>query len=97
MLNAKRLWRTIPQPNPESHYAVGLADRRSYRIYARPCEKKVGSRSTIAFKPLPADDPLQRQPDIGLAMRQLGWSPVVPFDEGLKATIDYFDQLSRGG
>ena len=55
-----------------------------------------GSRSTIAFKPLPADDPLQRQPDIGLAKRQLGWSPTVPFDEGLRATIEYFDQLARG-
>ena len=65
----------------------------------QPAQKIIeftGSRSTIAFKPLPADDPLQHQPDIGLAKRQLGWSPTVPSDEGLRATIEYFDQLARG-
>ena len=49
-----------------------------------------GSSSKIVFKPLPADDPKQRQPDITLAGAKLGWQPVVPVEEGLKKTIDYF-------
>ena len=52
-----------------------------------------GSSSKIVFKPLPADDPKQRQPDIALAGEKLGWQPVVPVEEGLKNTIDYFAAL----
>ncbi|MDX1422789.1 MAG: UDP-glucuronic acid decarboxylase family protein [Kiloniellales bacterium] len=51
---------------------------------------KTGSRSEIAFKPLPADDPKQRQPDISLAKNELGWQPSVPPDSGLDRTIEYF-------
>ncbi len=51
---------------------------------------KTGSRSKIAFKPLPADDPKQRQPDISLAKNELGWQPSVPPDSGLDRTIGYF-------
>jgi len=49
-----------------------------------------GSKSRIIFKPLPSDDPLQRQPDISLAREKLGWEPTVPLEEGLKRTIAYF-------
>jgi UDP-glucuronate decarboxylase len=49
-----------------------------------------GSRSTITLKPLPSDDPCQRQPDISIANRVLHWSPKVGLDAGLKRTIDYF-------
>src|SRR5512132_1797102 len=49
-----------------------------------------GSRSRITFKPLPQDDPRQRQPDIGLAKSALGWAPSVPLEEGLRETIAYF-------
>jgi len=51
------------------------------------------SRSKIIFKPLPADDPRQRQPDISLAEGKLGWSPKVPLETGLAKTIDYFESL----
>jgi len=51
-----------------------------------------GSRSEIIFKPLPADDPRQRQPDISQAKKVLGWEPRVPLEEGLKQTIQYFRQ-----
>jgi UDP-glucuronate decarboxylase len=55
-----------------------------------------GSRSKIVFKPLPADDPQQRQPDISLAGSRLGWSPAVDVETGLKQTIDYFAALLKG-
>ena len=53
---------------------------------------KTGSRSEIASKPLPADDPKQRQPEISLAKSELGWQPTVPLDAGLDKTIAYFEK-----
>ena len=44
----------------------------------------------LVYRPLPQDDPLQRKPDIGLAMKRLAWSPKVPLVDGLAETIDYF-------
>ena len=52
-----------------------------------------GSRSKIEKKPLPADDPTQRQPDIALARKHLGWEPKVQLDAGLKKTIGYFESM----
>ena len=52
-----------------------------------------GSRSTITHEPRPPDDPRQRQPDISLAGRSLGWQPVTPLRAGLEKTIAYFDDL----
>jgi UDP-glucuronate decarboxylase len=49
-----------------------------------------GSRSKITYRPLPQDDPRQRQPDITLARSRLEWSPGVPLEEGLRETIAYF-------
>jgi len=49
-----------------------------------------GSKSRIEFKPLPADDPRQRQPDIGLARSKLGWEPRVGLDAGLRLTVAFF-------
>lgn len=57
-----------------------------------------GARSKLVFQPLPADDPMQRQPDITRAKERLGgWAPQVQLDEGLKKTIAYFDQLLASG
>jgi UDP-glucuronate decarboxylase len=53
-----------------------------------------GSRSRIVFKPLPADDPTQRRPDIGLAQEKLGWQPTIELEEGLRRTIDYFKEFA---
>ncbi len=52
-----------------------------------------GSKSKIIFMPLPADDPTQRQPDITLAKKELGWEPKIMLDEGLVKTIDYFKSV----
>jgi UDP-glucuronate decarboxylase len=54
-----------------------------------------GSKSRIAHKALPQDDPRQRQPDIAKAQKLLGWKPATPLKEGLKKTIAYFEALLR--
>ena len=51
------------------------------------------SKSKIAFKPLPCDDPIQRQPDISLAKKILKWQPKTNLDEGLMKTIQYFREI----
>ncbi|PIV33796.1 MAG: NAD-dependent dehydratase [Lysobacterales bacterium CG02_land_8_20_14_3_00_62_12] len=56
----------------------------------------VGSKSTIQFLPLPADDPRQRKPDISQARAQLGWEPQIALDQGLQKTIAYFEALLSG-
>jgi UDP-glucuronate decarboxylase len=56
-----------------------------------------GSKSKLVYKPLPSDDPRQRQPDIALARRALGWEPATPLEEGLAKTIAYFEQVLRRG
>jgi UDP-glucuronate decarboxylase len=57
---------------------------------ARKVIDLTGSKSEIVFRPLPSDDPVQRQPDISLAKQTLNWSPSIALDEGLRRTIDYF-------
>jgi UDP-glucuronate decarboxylase len=56
-----------------------------------------GSSSRIVFKPLPAGDPKQRQPDITLAKEMLGWEPKVQVDDGLMRTIEYFRSVLAPG
>jgi len=56
-----------------------------------------GSSSKIVRRPLPQDDPTRRQPDITLAKRELGWSPTVDLNEGLKKTIANFEERLRQG
>lgn len=51
------------------------------------------SRSRLVYKPMPTDDPSQRQPDISLAKAKLGWEPKVPLRDGLARTIEYFRAL----
>ena len=70
--------------NPEEIRIVDLAER----IIAM-----TGSRSMIKRKPLPTDDPVQRQPDIALARRHLGWEPRVRLEDGLEKAIRYFKAL----
>ena len=55
--------------------------------------KLTGSKSKLARKPLPQDDPKQRQPNIELARSQLGWQPRVSLEDGLKETIAYFKRV----
>lgn len=52
-----------------------------------------GTKSKVIYQNLPSDDPLQRQPDITLAKKELGWEPSIQLEEGLKMTIDYFKRI----
>ena len=58
--------------------------------FAEAVKKVTGSKSKIVFKPLPQDDPKQRQPDISLARKLLAWEPKVSLEDGLARTIEYF-------
>jgi len=71
---------------------VNLGNPQEFTILelARKVIANTGSRSEIVFKPLPSDDPMQRQPDISLAKQMLQWEPVVALNEGLRRTISYF-------
>lgn len=55
--------------------------------------KLTGSKSKIVRMPLPPDDPMQRQPNIDLAKKELGWSPKIELEEGLIKTIEYFSSI----
>lgn len=69
---------------------IGNPNEFTIRELAEKVIALTNSRSKLTFLPLPSDDPMQRQPDIRLAQKELGWSPVIQLEEGLKKTIDYF-------
>jgi UDP-glucuronate decarboxylase len=76
---------------------LGNPGEFTMRQLAETVLRLTGSRSRITYKPLPADDPMQRQPDITRARERLaGWEPKVPLEEGLQHTIAYFDALLSG-
>ncbi len=74
--------------NPIEHTMLELAEK----VLAL-----VGGRSKLVYRPLPSDDPRQRQPDIGVARDRLGWQPAVALEDGLKETIGYFRRLLQDG
>jgi UDP-glucuronate decarboxylase len=60
---------------------------------ARKIVELTGSKSEIVYKPLPQDDPRQRQPEISLAKEKLAWEPETKLEEGLRKTIEYFGAI----
>jgi len=81
LMNSENFTGPVNIGNPEEYTIVDLAKK----IIAM-----TGSRSQIAYKPLPSDDPTQRRPDISLAAEKLAWKPTVSVDDGLKRTIAFF-------
>jgi len=69
---------------------IGNPREMSILEIAKAVKKLSGSKSKIAYKPLPEDDPKVRRPDITLAKKHLKWKPTVPLDEGLARAIEYF-------
>ncbi|MDH5324062.1 MAG: SDR family oxidoreductase [Gammaproteobacteria bacterium] len=76
---------------------VNLGNPNEFTIkeLAEQVLEQVGSKSKLVYKPLPSDDPRQRQPDISLAKQELDWQPKVALKEGLSKTIAYFDELLK--
>ena len=72
---------------------LGNPGEFTIRELAEKVIEMTGSRSEMVRKPLPADDPMQRQPDISFARRTIGWEPKVQLEAGLARTIAYFDAL----
>ena len=69
---------------------IGNPSEFTIRQLAELVLEMTGGKSELAFMPLPADDPQQRCPDIGLARSKLGWGPKTPLRDGLEKTIEYF-------
>ncbi|HEY6062254.1 MAG TPA: UDP-glucuronic acid decarboxylase family protein [Chitinophagaceae bacterium] len=74
---------------------IGNPDEISLKEFAEEILALTGNKVKIIYKPLPVDDPKQRQPDITKAKNILGWQPVVSRKEGLKITYDYFKSLPK--
>ena len=91
LVNGVRRLMDVPYNRP-----VNIGNPREMTIlqFAELILQLTGSSSTIEYKPLPEDDPKTRQPDITRAKAILNWEPVVSVEEGLKKTIDWYQQLS---
>ncbi|MHA7829953.1 MAG: UDP-glucuronic acid decarboxylase family protein [Flagellimonas sp.] len=74
---------------------IGNPDETTILEFAEEIIKLTGTDQKIIFKPLPQDDPMQRQPDISRAKEILGWEPKVHRSEGLKKVFEYFKSLSH--
>ena len=75
---------------------LGNPNEFAIRLLADLIIKLTGSRSKIVSRPLPTDDPKQRQPDISLAKELLRWTPTIQLRDGLAKTIAYFERLLAG-
>jgi dTDP-glucose 4,6-dehydratase len=82
------------EPNPVN---IGNPREMTIREFAEAVRAAAGGGGKIIEKPLPKDDPKQRQPDITRARTLLGWEPKVPLEEGLKETIAYFREVAGVG
>ena len=72
---------------------IGNPDEITILQFAKEIIELTGNSQKIICKPLPQDDPKQRQPDITLARSILGWEPKVPRSQGLRVTYEYFKSL----
>jgi UDP-glucuronate decarboxylase len=71
---------------------IGNPGEFTIRQLAELVRARINPELPLVEQPLPADDPLQRQPVIALAQQELGWEPRVPLEQGLEPTIAYFRQ-----
>jgi len=76
---------------------IGNPTEFTIRQLAEEVISLTGSKSRLIFKPLPVDDPKQRQPDISLAKKTIDWSPSVELESGLEKTISYFRAQLQSG
>jgi dTDP-glucose 4,6-dehydratase len=79
----------------DEHFPVNIGNPIEWTILecAKAVLKVTGSKSRIAYRALPQDDPMQRQPDISKARRLLSWEPKIDLETGLKLSLDYFKSV----
>ena len=68
---------------------------KQHNELAQKIIEMTNSKSEIVFKDLPKDDPIKRQPNITLAKEKLNWKPEYKLEDGLKKTIEYFDNYLK--
>ncbi|MCX6636454.1 MAG: SDR family oxidoreductase [Acidobacteria bacterium] len=91
------VWRLMNTEGLTGPVNIGNPNEFTIRELAEMVISLTGSRSEIVHRPLPQDDPVQRQPDISLAREKLGWQPKVALKDGLTPTIEHFEKaLSEG-
>ena len=71
---------------------IGNPGEFTIRQLAEKVNELTSSKSTLVQMPLPSDDPMQRQPDLRLARKHLGWEPTAALEQGLVKTIGYFEK-----
>ncbi len=78
----------------DEHLPVNIGNPNEFTILecAQLVLKITGSKSKIAYEPLPQDDPKQRRPDISKARALLGWEPKIQLEEGLRRSLEYFQK-----
>jgi UDP-glucuronate decarboxylase len=76
---------------------LGNPGEFTIRQLAEKVVELTGAKSEIVYRPLPQDDPMQRQPNIAKAKEILAWEPKIALEQGLQKTIAYFDQLLKSG
>ena len=86
----------LMETGPDVTGPINLGNPREFTIeqLARLVIEFSGSESELTFRPLPQDDPRQRQPEISRAQHILGWEPQVTLEQGLLPTIEYFQSLA---
>ncbi len=87
----------LMESGPALTRPVNIGNPVEYSIneLAQKIVEKTGTDSAILYLEKQEDDPMQRKPDISLAIRELGWKPTTLLDEGLQKTIDYFKQIIK--
>ena len=91
-------WQRLMDHTPDDFTGpvnIGNPVEMPIRHLAEKVLAMVNGKSKLVFQPLPADDPMQRCPDISLAREKLHWEPKVALDQGLAKTIAYFDGLLK--
>jgi len=89
------MWRLMEKDGITGPVNIGNPNEFTILELAQKVIELTNSKSKLVYEKLPSDDPKQRRPDIAIAKRELDWQPKIELAEGLKYTIEYFDNLMK--